>query len=163
MKYSKLLVVVSFVVLFGMTAAYAGNKGCKNAEKKCSTAVKACKDVNDANAVKGCAAKRQNIEKCNAQAASKGQKKGWFKSMFGKKDAAETQNCSKNEMKKCVRKGNDKGAKACDVKAQGKCKKECAAKCKKAADGSGSAKCMKNCKKAKACPKPAEPNAPAAK
>ncbi len=113
MKYMKNLLILSAIIAI-CSAVYAGDKQCK-AEKKWSTAVKACKNVNDSNAVKQCAEKRKNAEKCNAQAASKGQKKGWFS--FLKKDkkaaAAETkvgakkQGCPKKEgcrkagLKKC--------------------------------------------------------------
>ena len=152
MKFSKLVLAVSVLMLFSVTFAYAGEK-CKKAEKKCQE-VKACKDVNDSNAVKKCAAKRQNMEKCNAQAASKGEKKGWFSSLFSKKEAAANETtCSKNEVKKCAKEGDKKCAKACAMKNKENCKKACAAKDK--------AKC---CKKAKECKKPAaDPNAPAAK
>ncbi|GEM_PF-1609261 len=157
MKYSKLLLVVSVLVLFGVTAVYAGDKCCKKAEKKCSAAVKACKDVNDSNAVKKCpadckkpccakkqcAANRQNAEKCNVNAASKGEKKGWFASLFDKKQAqAAEKSCVKSDTKKCST----------------KCAKTCAAKCKAAKDANKT-KCVKSCKKAKACQKPADPNA----
>lgn len=168
MKYSKLLLVVSFVVLFGMTAAYAGDKCCKKAEKKCSTAVKVCKDANDANTVKKCAAtcqkdgkkcakqctaNRQNAEKCKQNAAGQGRKKGWFSSFFSKNQTQTGQSgCVKNDAGKCAKKQSQ----TCSVKNKENCKKECVKKC----DKKSAEKC---CKKAKACPKPTDPNAPKTK
>jgi hypothetical protein len=175
MKYSKLVLTIAIIVLFGMTAAYAGDKKGKT-DKKCAAVVKACKDVNDSNAVKkcaadckkqccakkGCAAKcknkcAKNAAVCSKNAAAKGEKKGWYSSWFGKKDAKTS---------------DAKSAKSCSMKNQEKCKKECAAmkgKCNvKDPNDANKPKCKKNCakkccKKTKSCQKPADPNAPKAK
>ncbi|HAL45949.1 MAG: hypothetical protein A2Y12_07505 [Planctomycetes bacterium GWF2_42_9] len=107
MKYAKRILIISLILMIGMTAAYAGDKKCK-ADKKCQS-LKACKDVNDSNAVKKCSGdcknKCANKEKC-------------IKEKCGKK-------CC---MKKCD--PNDPNAPKC---VKGK-KHGCKGKCGKAAD-----------------------------
>ncbi|MCE5339917.1 MAG: hypothetical protein LLF92_02140 [Planctomycetaceae bacterium] len=148
MKHTKVILALFVILLFSMTMAYAGDKKGK-ADKKCQ-AVKACKDVNDNNTVKQCAAKRKNMEKCKQDAASKGEKKGWFSSWFGQKDAKTSdKTCSSKCTKDC-----SKCPQKCTMKDKEKCETKCPAM---------QAKSMKNCKKAKACQKPADPNAPKTK
>jgi hypothetical protein len=138
MKYAKRILVISLILMISMTAAYAGDKKCNAA--KCPS-MKACKDVNDSNAVKKCAGDCKN--KCANKEKS-------IKAKCGKNCCMKNGDPNDPNAPKCM-----KGKKCCHC-----CKASDPNAVKKC--GMKDKKCMKACDKASKC-KAADPNAPKCK